>query len=265
VKSQKTLILDNTPLLRVGILIAVLLLITTACSTAQPTTSATPDGILASEGLLSGPKKDSSEPTPKASNQVNEPTQVNTSASNADSTATPISESETPVPATEIVEVAPTPDPTEAEPLPPVAPKVGYLAPDFSLLTLEGETISLSELRGKYVLINYWASWCNPCIEELEALENIHRSYQGTDFVLLSVNGIEQDSLNKVLSTVAEHEMSFPVMLDEGEVFWKSYQVLFLPTSFFIDERGIIRQIKFGGDSEADFRESIEDLLNNRL
>ena len=68
-----------------------------------------------------------------------------------------------------------------------------------------------------------------------------------------------------MLDTVVKQDMTFPVLLDEGENFWKTYRVLFLPTSFFIDDRGIIRQIKYGGDSEEDFRQAIEALINGQL
>jgi peroxiredoxin len=149
--------------------------------------------------------------------------------------------------------------------LPPAQPEVGFSAPDFSLTTLNGDTVSLSGLRGKNVVINYWVTWCVPCMEELVALENLHRVYQGQDFELLTVNGIEQDNLAEVTQTVQDRGLTYPVLLDEGENFWKSYQVLFLPTSFFIDENGIIRSILFGGDSEADFKSKIDQLLSDQL
>jgi len=149
--------------------------------------------------------------------------------------------------------------------LPPIQPEVGFSAPDFSLTTLKGDTVSLSSLRGKNVVINYWVTWCVPCMDELVALENLHRVYQGSDFELLTVNGIEQDNLLEVTQTVQDRGLTYPVLLDEGENFWKSYQVLFLPTSFFIDENGIIRSILFGGDSEADFKSRIEQLISDQL
>ena len=94
------------------------------------------------------------------------------------------------------------------------------------------------------------------------ALENIHQAYQGTDFVVLSVNGIKQDSLPEVEATVAGFNLTYPVLLDEGDAFWQAYRVRFLPTSFYVDENGIIRQIKFGGDSEEDILLAIEQLLS---
>ena len=148
---------------------------------------------------------------------------------------------------------------------PPVDPSKGFSAPEFSLSTLAGSNISLSELRGKNVVINYWKSWCVPCMEELVALENLHRTYQGENVVILSVNGIEDDNLEDVTKTVQEKGLTYPVILDHGELFWKSYQVLFLPTSFFIDEQGVIRDIAIGGDSEADFKLRIDQLLANEF
>lgn len=149
--------------------------------------------------------------------------------------------------------------------LPPVEPAVGYSAPDFSLTTTNGTSISLAELKGKNVVINYWVTWCVPCMEELTALENLHRLYQDQNIVLLTVNGIEQDNINEVEQTINDLGLTFPILLDEGENFWKSYQVLFLPTSFFIDENGIIRNIMFGGDTEADFRLRIDQLISDQL
>ena len=219
-------------------------------------------------------------PSSEDKNSTNENAGSNTSElADQESVTPPSTKAEEPVvpevPADQPIESASESEPiaeAEAEPqlidpadLPPVQPEVGFSAPDFSLTTLNGDTVSLSALRGKNVVINYWVTWCVPCMEELVALENLHRVYQGQDFVLLTVNGIEQDNLAEVNQTVQDRGLTYPVLLDEGENFWKSYQVLFLPTSFFIDENGIIRSILFGGDSEADFKSRIEQLLSDQL
>ena len=156
-------------------------------------------------------------------------------------------------------------EPIDESERPPVDPSKGFSAPEFSLSTLSGSNITLSELRGKNVVLNYWKSWCIPCMEELVALENLHRTYQGQNVIILSVNGIEDDSLEDVNNLVQEKGLTYPVILDHGEIFWKSYQVLFLPTSFFIDEQGVIRDIAIGGDSEADFKLRIDQLLTDEL
>ena len=144
-------------------------------------------------------------------------------------------------------------------------PSVGFTAPDFSLKTLDGGTLSLSELRGKNVMLNYWASWCIPCMEELPILEKIYQDYQGKDVVILSVNGIQQDDLSTVSETVGSLGLTYPVVLDEGESLWNDYLVRFLPTSFFIDDQGVIRDIQLGSVSEADLRLKIDRLISDQL
>jgi peroxiredoxin len=251
-------------LLFIGILLTV-----TACGNAQAVGSeVTTDQtqVLAAEKLMSQPPKETS-----VEGQIND-----APVESGDEQETPSSKQDPPpTQVIQVSDVAPTPEVESesnvvSEPtlellpeneLPPTGPEVGKSAPDFSMVTLKGDTISLSDLRGKNVLINSWVTWCVPCMEELEALENIHQAYQGTDFVVLSVNGIEQDNLPEVEATVAEYNLTYPVALDEGDLFWQAYRVRFLPTSFFVDENGIIRQIKFGGDSEESFLLAIEQLL----
>lgn len=158
-------------------------------------------------------------------------------------------------------ESAPAPAPAQGE----GEPSVGFTAPDFALKTLDGGTLSLSELRGKNVMLNYWASWCIPCMEELPILEKIYQDYQGKDVVILSVNGIQQDDLSTVSETVGSLGLTYPVVLDEGESLWNAYLVRFLPTSFFIDDQGVIRDIQLGSVSEADLRLKIDRLISDQL
>jgi peroxiredoxin len=154
------------------------------------------------------------------------------------------------------------------EPLPAAAdaePTVGSIAPDFTLQTLNGSSINLSSLRGQNVLINYWVTWCDPCLEEMPTLEKIYKEYEGKDLVILSINGIAQDDLNKVKDTVSSLGLTYPVVLDEGDTVFKSYWMGFMPTSVFIDAQGVIRFIKFGGADEVEFRAKIDQLLAGTL
>jgi len=144
-------------------------------------------------------------------------------------------------------------------------PTVGSFAPDFTLQTLDGGSINLSGLRGQNVLINYWVTWCEPCLEEMPALEKIHQEYQGKNLVILSVNGIAQDDLQKVQDTVSGLGLTYPVVLDEADTIFKSYWLGFMPTSVFIDAQGVIRFIKFGGADETEFRAKIDQLLAGTL
>lgn len=171
---------------------------------------------------------------------------------------------------TEPLTAEPTPEPPqpaneEAPANLSVEPSVGSLAPDFQLTTLDGENISLTDLQGKNVLINYWATWCPPCLNELTALENIQSKFEGQDFVVVTINGIEQDNLGDVQATVQEYGITYPVLLDENETFWDAYRILFLPTSIYINEQGVIRFIKFGEQSETEFTDMIEQLLSDQL
>ena len=147
------------------------------------------------------------------------------------------------------------------ENLPPSAPKVGFLAPDFTLQTMDGQSVSLADLRGRPVLINYWTSWCIPCKEELPALERIYRDYQDRGLVILSINAIDQDTFADAQQSIQQYGMSYPVLLDQGEIVWKAYEVMFFPTSFLVDSNGIIREIILGSATEESFRGKIDQLI----
>jgi peroxiredoxin len=181
-------------------------------------------------------------------------------------------------PLIEIVTEAPQPtqveQPTEspaveeaapAEALPPAEPKVGFLAPDLTLTALDGSLVRLADLRGKNVLINYWVTWCIPCMDELPILSQLSQDYQDQNVIILTVNGIEQDQLGEVQQLVAELGLTQPVLLDEHESFWSTYLVQFLPTSFFIDTQGVIRHIMLGSATEDAIRSKIDQLIVNQL
>lgn len=150
--------------------------------------------------------------------------------------------------------------------IPAGEPRVGYLAPDFTLQTIDGQTVQLSSLRGRSVVINYWVTWCVPCMTELPALDSIFQDYQDQGMMILSVNGIEQDELTKVSETVNSMALTYPVLLDEGDLLKQKYWIGgFVPTTFFIDDQGIIREILLGSASEAGFREKIDKLISHQL
>ena len=210
------------------------------------------EAVVETQGeVLGEPAAPPSEPLPSATPTAVEPTPAETNEGEPE-TSEPTSEASQPSIEEAPADVA-------------IDPSVGSLAPEFTLTTLEGETISLAELRGKNVLINYWATWCPPCLNELIALENVQKQYEGQDFVVITINGIEQDILGDVQATVEEYGITYPVLLDENEIFWDAYRVLFLPTSVYINEQGIIRFIKFGEQSEAEFSSMVEQLLSDQL
>jgi peroxiredoxin len=142
------------------------------------------------------------------------------------------------------------------------APQNGFLAPDFSLVSLDGETITLSDLRGHPILINLWASWCGPCRLEMPAMERIYLEYKDKGFIILAINTTSQDSLPDVRVFIQEHKLTFPILLDQEQVSAELYQLQALPSSFFIDQEGIIQEVIIGGPmAEALLRTRVEKLL----
>ena len=142
------------------------------------------------------------------------------------------------------------------------APQTGFLAPEFTLTSLQGETISLADLRGQAVLVNIWASWCGPCRSEMPAMQTIYQEYAGQGFTILAVNSTIQDSQSKAAEFVAEYNLTFPILLDfDGQVS-ALYQVSALPSSFFIRPDGTIQEVVIGGPmAEALLRTRVETLL----
>ncbi len=143
------------------------------------------------------------------------------------------------------------------------SPREGFLAPDFTLDTLDGKRITLSELRGKIVVVNFWATWCLPCRAETPALEKSYAQYKDSGVVILGVNLTNQDVVSEVESFVQEFKLTYPILLDrEGSISNSLYQIRGLPTTFFINREGIIRTVLVGGPmSETFIRSKIEALL----
>ena len=142
------------------------------------------------------------------------------------------------------------------------APRRGFLAPDFTLPTLDGETVALADLRGRAVVVNVWASWCAPCRAEMPAMQRVYEEYKDQGLVVLAVNSTVQDQIPSVRSFVAEFGLTFPILLDAEGVATRLYEVRALPSSFFIGRDGVIREVVIGGPmSEALLRTRVESIL----
>ena len=129
------------------------------------------------------------------------------------------------------------------------APVAGAPAPDFSLKSLDGQTITLSQLKGHPVLINFWASWCPPCRLEMPDLVRAYEAHRAEGFVLLGINVTSQDSLPDVKAFVKEFSMTFPVLLDEDATVETLYRLRGLPLSVFVDRQGVISRLNIGAMS----------------
>ncbi|MEO5952326.1 MAG: redoxin domain-containing protein, partial [Chloroflexia bacterium] len=126
------------------------------------------------------------------------------------------------------------------------APRVGAEAPDFTLKDLAGNEVKLSSLRGKPVMINFWATWCPPCREEIPIITKMyHETDGGTKYEVLGVATQSDNSIIKAFED--EFTMDFPLLPDVGSNVVNSYHVLPIPTTFFVDKDGIIRYIQAGG------------------
>jgi len=123
------------------------------------------------------------------------------------------------------------------------APRLGYLAPDFSLPDFEGKAVQLSGFRGQPVLLNFWATWCPPCRKEMPDLERFHEQYSDK-IVVLGINW--NDDTQEAANSLKDYEITYKNVIDrDGKVF-VSYQLTALPTSFWIDEAGVIRGFWLG-------------------
>jgi len=146
----------------------------------------------------------------------------------------------------------------------PAEPRVGARAPDFSMPTIDGKSLRLADFLGRPFLLNYWATWCVPCKNELPILQKIYVEYKKRGLLIATVDAIEQDDRAKVQSVAKETKLTMPILLDNSNQFYKNYQVQFFPTTFFVDARGVIRQITLGDSTEQRFREEIEKLLTGK-
>jgi len=140
------------------------------------------------------------------------------------------------------------------------APEVGHPAPDFVLPALDGTEIRLADLRGRPVILNFWATWCPPCRREMPALEIVWQQYSRGDVMVLGVD--QGESVGLVSEYVRQHVgVTFPLLLDRRQDVGDLYLVRSLPTTFFIDAAGIIREIRVGGPMEVDFlNEKVREL-----
>jgi len=122
--------------------------------------------------------------------------------------------------------------------------EVGNLAPDFQLQNLDGQTVSLGNLQGKPVLINFWATWCPSCVSEMPYIQEIYEEWSDKGLVVLAINIGESSS--KVEEFMQSHNLSFTVLLDTKQNVAQKYNFQYIPTTFFIDKDGIIQEKVIG-------------------
>lgn len=133
-----------------------------------------------------------------------------------------------------------SPPPSQLQP----AARVGRLAPDFTLTDLEGNRITLSDFRGKVVLINFWASWCPPCRAEMPDIEAVYQEYKDKGVVVVGIDIREPEDI--VRQFVADGGYSWTFVLDTTGAVASTYAITAIPTSFFLDKEGVIQAARVG-------------------
>ena len=120
----------------------------------------------------------------------------------------------------------------------------GKSAPDFVLKSATGENLRLSEYRGDVVMINFWATWCGPCRQEMPLLDDLYARYGRVGFSLLGVN-IDDDA-RRAMQMVEELGVNFPVLFDDTKEVSKLYQVEAMPVTVLVDRAGTVRHVHHG-------------------
>lgn len=137
--------------------------------------------------------------------------------------------------------------------------EVGQNAPNFQLNNIKGEVVNLSDFKGKVVLLNFWATWCPPCVEEMPEMQDFYDDRNADKIEILAINATNfERSSTMPIDFVKQHQLTFPILLDsEGDVV-ELYKVRFFPTTYILDEDGVIREII----SYPLEKESIEEFIN---
>ncbi len=149
---------------------------------------------------------------------------------------------------------------TEAE---TVAAHPGFLAPELTLQSLQGDTLSLSDYEGQPVLIFLWASWCSVCRVAMPGLQTVYEAYAPRGFEILAVNTTHQDSLSDASNYFQSQQYTYPMLLDRDGTISQKYQLYALPTSVLVGPEGIVREVIIGsGMSEGFLRARLENIFN---
>jgi peroxiredoxin len=131
---------------------------------------------------------------------------------------------------------------------------VGSKAIDFTLTNLDGQTVQLSDYKGKKIILNFWATWCPPCKDEMPDMELFYKE-NGKGVEILAVNLRDRERSNDAIENfIKDIGITFPILLDEKGEVTKAYKVLTIPTSFFIDTKGIIQYHYIGPMTSNDMK-----------
>ncbi len=141
-------------------------------------------------------------------------------------------------------------------------PRDSGLAPDFTLTGFDGRAVTLSQLRGQVVVVNFWASWCPPCREEAAYLEQTWRKYQGQGVVFIGVDWV--DTEKEALAYIDEFDITYLNGPDLGTRIAQAYRIQGVPETFFVDKTGRLRGVRIGPLKAPQLDDKIEELINEQ-
>ena len=143
----------------------------------------------------------------------------------------------------------------------PAARAPASAAPDFTLHVMDGPNLRLKEQRGRVVMVNFWATWCGPCRQEMPQLNRLYEKYKASGFVLLGVN--VDDDQRKAAEVAGKLGVTFPVLLDTDKVVSKLYDLSTMPSTVIIDRDGKVRYVHRGylTGYEDNYEKQIRELL----
>ena len=148
---------------------------------------------------------------------------------------------------------------SQSEAAPTTAPAIDHLAPNFRLETLDGGEILLSDLRGRPVFLNFWATWCTYCITEMPAMQRLVDRSEGA-FTVIGVNVREEPA--RIGDFTLDAGIRYPILLDRDGAVTKTYQARQLPTSLCLDANGVIRGIHDGVLTPSEMEEFLRPLID---
>jgi len=133
-------------------------------------------------------------------------------------------------------------------------------APSFTLQDLNGKTVSLSDFKGKVVVLDFWATWCPPCVKEIPHFIELHEQYKDKGFAIVGIS-VDRGGISVVKSFVQKYRVNYPILMTDGQVDKAYGGIPSIPTTFVIDSAGNIRQKYVGYREKAVFEADIKALL----
>lgn len=141
---------------------------------------------------------------------------------------------------------------------------MGEIPPDFALPDLNGDVHSLGQHRGQAVILNFWTTWCPPCIFEMPALQQVYERYSDQGLTVLGINLTQSDDPDLIEPFREKLGLTFPILLDpESQLSGNLYRVLGLPTSVFIDRKGVVQEVYIGAIPLDDLESKVQLIMGD--